>query len=369
MSKQIAELSVGCLGGGQLGRMMAQAASRLGCQMTVLDPGGVDSPAGRVCGAAVTGAFTDPSKIRELSALVDVVTVEIEHVDAGALAAIEKEGVSVHPSAATLALIQDKYEQKRHLVKVPGVAVGDFCDIPDTAALLDAGRRWGYPLMLKAKRFAYDGRGNLPVSAADEAEGAFASLSRGGEVGLYAEKWCPFTKELAVMVARSKSGETASYPVVETVQKDSICHSVIAPANASAASVAEASKVASAAIASLSGGGIFGVELFLLADGSVLLNEIAPRPHSALARRAMRGAAPASVPTPRRDLALASPDRLPHTRSPHPPSPPLPPVPTPHTCSRAHAQTLGTTPWTRATRTNSSSISGACSACRSARRR
>ena len=186
--------------------MMAQAASRLGCQMTVLDPGGLESPAGRVCGRAIAGKFTDPAKVRELAANVDVLTVEIEHVDTTALAAMEKEGKQVHPSAATIALIQDKYAQKQHLSKVDGVPLGEYVDIPDVKALLAAGERWGYPMMLKTKRDAYDGRGNLPIKSKEETAKGFASLSRNGAAALYAEKWCPFTKELAVMVARSKNG-------------------------------------------------------------------------------------------------------------------------------------------------------------------
>merc|ERR1719305_360388 len=109
---------VGCIGGGQLGRMMAQAASRLGVQMTVLDAGGVDSPAGQVCGRAVKGALTDAAKIRELAAGVDVVTVEIEHINAAVLKELENEGVAVHPSAGTLSLIQDKFAQKQHMAKL-----------------------------------------------------------------------------------------------------------------------------------------------------------------------------------------------------------------------------------------------------------
>jgi len=273
---------VGCLGGGQLGRMMAQAASRLGVQMTVLDAGGIDSPAGQVCGRAVKGGLTDAAKIRELAKGVDVLTVEIEHIDATVLAELEAEGVPVHPSAGTLTTIQDKLLQKRHMAKLGNdkVPLGDFCDVPDADALLAAGAKWGYPLMLKTRRNAYDGRGNLPVGSAAEAAGAFATLSGGGKAELYAEKWCPFTKELAVMVVRSAGGATASYPVVETTQRDSICHTVLAPATISDESLAAASSIASAAVASLSGGGVFGVELFLLPDGSVLYNEIAPRPHN-----------------------------------------------------------------------------------------
>jgi len=272
---------VGVLGGGQLGRMMAQAASRLGVSLTVLDPAGLSSPAGMVSGRAVTGAFTDPAKVRELAAQVDVLTVEIEHVNADVLAEIEAEGkVRVHPSSATLKILQDKLVQKRHLQQQQGIALGEFCDVPDEAALLAAGEAWGYPLMLKTRTGAYDGRGNAPVKSAAGAAAAFAELSRGGEVKLYAERWCEFTAELAVMVARSADGTTATYPVAETVQVDSQCSTVVVPARVALETAKQAAAIATAAVASLSGGGIFGVELFAMRDGTVLLNEIAPRPHN-----------------------------------------------------------------------------------------
>ena len=191
---------VGVLGGGQLGRMMAEAAARMGIKMTTLDPLGLASPTGMVCGNAVTGAFTDAAKVAELSSMVDVITVEIEHVDAAALAKIEAQGASVHPSPSTIALVQDKLLQKQHLTGVGPVTLGEFCDVPDVAALVAAGERWGYPLMLKARKLAYDGRGNLPVKGAAEAQAAFTALSQNGAVALYAEKWCDFEKELAVMV-------------------------------------------------------------------------------------------------------------------------------------------------------------------------
>jgi phosphoribosylaminoimidazole carboxylase len=213
---------VGVLGGGQLGRMMAQAASRLGVSLTVLDPGGLTSPAGMVSGQAIAGSFTDPAKVRELAARCDVLTVEIEHVDAAVLAEIEAEGkVRVHPAPSTITVLQDKLQQKRHLQKVEGVRLGEFCDVPDAAALLAAGEAWGYPIMLKARTLAYDGRGNLPVRRRPDAQritwhaapaaaepasshllgreqvrdakaaaAAFDELSRGGAVALYAEKWC-----------------------------------------------------------------------------------------------------------------------------------------------------------------------------------
>ena len=271
---------VGVLGGGQLGRMMAEAAARMGVKMTCLDPLGTASPTGMVCGSAVTGAFTDPAKIRELAEMVDVLTVEIEHVDAEGLAKVEKEaGAVIHPSPSTIALIQDKLLQKQHLSGVSGVALGEYCDIPDTAALLAAGERWGYPIMLKTRKNAYDGRGNLPVRSAAEAASAFTTLSNDGKAALYAEKWCDFEKELAVMVARSAGGRVEAYPIVETVQLDSMCHTVVAPAQVPRGAMAAAKEVAMKAIASLSGGGIFGVELFLKGRRRPA-NEIAPRPHN-----------------------------------------------------------------------------------------
>lgn len=278
---------VGCLGGGQLGQMMALAAQRIGVPLTILDPEGLNSPAGRVSGRAVAGKFTDPAKIAELAEQVDVITVEIEHVDAEALAQVAKTHpkVAIHPAAATIALIQDKYLQKQHLKRASeeqkvSIPMGDFCDIPDTKALLAAGETWGYPIMLKARKGAYDGRGNAVVASAAEVDEAFKMLSNNGAVQLYAERWCPFEKELAVMVVRQSNGGTQAYPTVETVQRDSMCHTVLAPARVSAAMLAEAMRVASAAIATMHGAGIFGVELFAMADGSVLLNEIAPRPHN-----------------------------------------------------------------------------------------
>jgi len=191
--------------------------------------------------------------------------------------------VQIHPAPATIALIQDKLLQKQHLKRAAGevsIPLGDFCEIPDVQAIHAAAAHWGYPLMLKARKGAYDGRGNAVVASAAEAAAAFAELSRDGLVQLYAERWCPFDKELAVMVVRDADGGTAAYPTVETVQRDSMCHTVLAPAQVSTATLAEAMRVASAAIGTMQGAGIFGVELFAMRDGSVLLNEIAPRPHN-----------------------------------------------------------------------------------------
>ena len=176
--------------------------------------------------------------------------------------------------------IQDKYAQKVHF-EAHGVPLPAYTDIPDEAALRAAVEKFGTPLMLKAKRLAYDGRGNAVVTSGREEDLAAAVASLGGyQTGLYAEQWAPFVKELAVMVVRERSGAVASYPLTETVHRDSICLVTETPAGVPDEVAEAAAAVAQRAIASLDGAGIFGVEMFLLADGTIYLNEVAPRPHN-----------------------------------------------------------------------------------------
>eukprot|EP00636_Phaeomonas_parva_P008836 CAMPEP_0118851754 /NCGR_PEP_ID=MMETSP1163-20130328/1073_1 /TAXON_ID=124430 /ORGANISM="Phaeomonas parva, Strain CCMP2877" /LENGTH=410 /DNA_ID=CAMNT_0006784137 /DNA_START=255 /DNA_END=1484 /DNA_ORIENTATION=- len=280
--------TLGVLGGGQLGRMMAEAGHRLGVRMCVLDPLGAASPAGVVADLAVEGSFKDEAKIRELAEICDILTVEIEHVDCDGLGRLEAEGVQIQPSVATLRLIQDKYLQKRHIEEL-GLPGPEFVDCPSLAAAEAAGARFGFPLMLKARRGGYDGKSNAVAKTEGDVADAYAALtSAPGCGGVYAEKWCPFTKELAVMVVRgvAEDGvgvETRAYPVVETLQKDNICHTVLAPPALPAAVLAEAARIAEVAVASLPGEGnrgIFGVEMFATAAGEILYNEMAPRPHN-----------------------------------------------------------------------------------------
>jgi len=256
--------------------MMAAAAHRLGVNLAVLDPKGTDSPAGKVAARAVEGSFKDEAKIRELAEFCDVLTVEIEHVNCDILEQIQSEGKTVEPSPATIRLIQDKFVQKEHL-KAFDIPLGEYASVVTQEDAKALGERFGYPMMLKTRKDAYDGKGNAVIEAEDKVAEAFEKL---GGHELYIERWVPFQKELAVMVARSVTGEVLAYPTVETAQKDSICHTVVAPACIPASALAEASRVAAAAISTFEAAGIFGVELFLLDDGRVLLNEIAPRPHN-----------------------------------------------------------------------------------------
>jgi phosphoribosylaminoimidazole carboxylase len=249
--------------------MMVEAASRLNLSVTILDAP-LDAPAKQIESTQdhIQGAFNDAEKIRELASKVDVLTVEIEHVNAGVLAELESEGkVRVCPSAMTVKTIQDKFVQKEYL-KSHGIPVADYLETPTIDDVKKAGKAFGYPFMLKSKTMAYDGKGNYVVKSSEDVEKAVQALSK---TPLYAEKWAPFTKELAVMVVRRANGEIRSYPVVETIHKNSICHLVIAPAQIDGAVAKKAQGIAENAIKSFPGAGIFGVEMFVMEDGKMMI--------------------------------------------------------------------------------------------------
>jgi phosphoribosylaminoimidazole carboxylase len=267
---------IGILGGGQLGRMLAIAGAPMGVRVHSLDPNPA-SPASIVA-IPTEGSFQDAADVIAFAKDCDVVTVEIEHIDVAALRDLEKAGVDVQPCSNTLAIIQDKFAQKEHFKKA-GVPLGAFQSVESEEQLAAVAQEFGFPLMLKSRRMAYDGKGNAVAKTAADVKEAVAKLG-GFEKGLYCEKWVPFERELAVMVVRARDGETRAYPVTETEHVDNICDVTITPADVSAFVAAAATEAAQNAVASLEGAGVFGVELFLLKDGSILLNEIAPRPHN-----------------------------------------------------------------------------------------
>ena len=274
--------------------MFVEAANNRNISVFILDKKA--SPAKQVnpCDG-VDGSFTDAQAIRELASKCDILTVEIEHVDTNVLEELESESlaqgrkIEIQPSWETIRIIQDKYLQKQRLLDAQ-VDVAD--SQPITTVTLEELKRVsgpnqiGLPFMLKARKGAYDGRGNYPVRSPDDFESAIEAL-QGRE--LYAEKWADFAMELAVMVVKTKDeadaldweSSTKSFPTVETIHQDSICKLVYAPARGlSGALNNEAQRLARRAVASFRGKGVFGVEMFLLKDKSILVNEIAPRPHN-----------------------------------------------------------------------------------------
>src|SRR5262245_60405153 len=174
--------TIGVLGGGQLGRMLASAAHDLGMRIAVLDPDRA-APAGQVANRHVVGDFREPERIRELAEGCDILTVEIEHVNADTLATLARQGVPVQPAPGTLRLIQDKLLQKRYMAE-HGIPVSPFAEAPDEAALASAAERFGFPLLLKSRLLAYDGRGNAVV---EDYDGLLAAITALGGLarGLY----------------------------------------------------------------------------------------------------------------------------------------------------------------------------------------
>jgi 5-(carboxyamino)imidazole ribonucleotide synthase len=273
---------LGILGGGQLGRMTLQAASVLGVDV-IIGERFADSPAARLTASSVVfaGDWGDPAALDRLAGLAGVVTLENEFVDWRVLESLEDRGVSVRPSPGCVRVVQDKLLQKQALARAE-LPVPRFAPVADPDGLVRAGRdALGWPLMLKARRDGYDGRGNVVVHAPEDASAACRQLGWPGRE-LFAEALVGFERELACLVVRGLDGALAEYPVVETRQdaRLHICREVLAPADVPGPVAAEAAGVARGAVEAVGGVGAFGVELFLLDDGRVLINELAPRPHN-----------------------------------------------------------------------------------------
>ncbi|KAM3691077.1 hypothetical protein ACJW31_09G167800 [Castanea mollissima] len=257
--------------------MLCQAASQMAIKVMVLDPL-ENCPASALSYHHMVGSFDNSATVCEFARRCDVLTVEIEHVDVATMEMLEQQGVDCQPKASTIRIIQDKYLQKVHFSR-HAIPLPEFMQIDDLEGAKRAGELFGYPLMIKSKRLAYDGRGNAVAHSEEELSSAVAALG-GFDRGLYVEKWAPFVKELAVIVARGRDNSILCYPVVETIHKENICHVVKAPANVSWDIRKRATDVAYKAVSSLEGAGVFAVELFLTGDGQILLNEVAPRPHN-----------------------------------------------------------------------------------------
>ncbi|KAK9292380.1 hypothetical protein L1049_020347 [Liquidambar formosana] len=273
----LSETIVGVLGGGQLGRMLCQAASKMAIKVMILDPL-ENCPASALAHYHMVGSFDDSATVQEFAKRCGVLTIEIEHVDVGTLEKLEQQGIDCQPKASTIRIIQDKYFQKVHFSK-HSIPLPEFMQIDDLESAKRAGDLFGYPIMIKSKRLAYDGRGNAVAKSEEELSSAVNALG-GYDRGLYVEKWAPFVKELAVIVARGRDNSILCYPVVETIHKENICHIVKAPTDVPWKIRKLATDVAYKAVSSLEGAGVFAVELFWTRDGQILLNEVAPRPHN-----------------------------------------------------------------------------------------
>lgn len=266
---------VGVIGGGQLAWMMAEAGKDLGIDLVVQTPHKTD-PAVALSTSAVLAAIDDVKATAELASQCEVVTFENEFVDIPALELLASQGVCFRPNLSALVPLLDKYDQRSFLKDI-GLPVPFFEAVE--AAHWD---KWlndaeCFPLVLKARRHGYDGQGTFIVKDA-------AALSqvrqKAQSTPLLVEEYIPFDRELAAIAARSTSGDVAVYPIVETVQENQVCRRVFAPAQIDEKLVNEIEAIARHLLNSLNAVGVFGIELFLTKDGSILVNEIAPRTHN-----------------------------------------------------------------------------------------
>lgn len=262
---------VGVIGGGQLCRMMGEAATPLGTEVVFLDPT-PHAPAEAVTRKQVIGDFDDREALNRLINYVDYLTYDIELADPELIQSINP-ALPVNPSPETLEMIQDKLNQKETL-REGGIPVPEFQKIDSVNQLKEAGQNFGYPLMVKSRRGGYDGRGNYHLQAKDKASEVFDKLS--GD--LMVEEFIDYDRELSVIGVKN-SDSVKLYPPTATVHEEEILRHTITPAPISDLVSDRARTVARDTLGMLDGRGVYGIELFQQ-DNSILLNEIAPRPHN-----------------------------------------------------------------------------------------
>lgn len=269
-------MNIGILGGGQLAKMSALAAYRLGFNIFILEKQ-LNSPAGMLTKNDFVGDVNDDNLLKKFSENCDVITLESEFINPDRLELLESFGKKVIPSSNTISLIQDKFIQKTTF-KEQNIPVPEFFEVKDKLDFESIVKNIGLPFVLKSKKLGYDGYGNAVIKNIDDFKVAFDKLTKRHET-LLAEKFIDFEKEMAVTIARNNKGVTF-YPVVETIQEHGICKKVIAPLEISDNLLNEAKSIGLNCVKSVNGYGIYTIEMFLTKNNNILVNEIAPRPHN-----------------------------------------------------------------------------------------
>lgn len=266
--------TIGILGGGQLGRMFAIAARRMGYRVHALDPV-QDGPAGQVADVEWVAPYEDIEMARKFAAAVDVVTFEFENVPAETLAAVA-ELRPVYPSPQVLDTCRHRLREKEFL-QGNGFPVAGFAPVRSVDELRTALKRLGTPAILKTAEFGYDGKGQVRIDDVSLAEEAFARMGR--SLGVL-EAFVPFSCELSVVVARSRTGDVVPFEVAENRHEKHVLDVSLVPARVSAQTRAKAQDLACAVARALDVVGVLGVEMFHLPNGYLIVNELAPRPHN-----------------------------------------------------------------------------------------
>ena len=268
---------LGIIGGGQLGMMIAEAAQNLPDEISkiiVLDPT-ENCPAAQLGAQQIVADFKNKEAIVELSQKSDIITYEIESGDSDVLKSVEKNA-EINPSPETLKIIQDKFLQKTFL-KENQIPVADFIEINNIEDVKTGMNSFGYPALLKARRDAYDGRGNFKINSEDDIQKAF-DYFKGQKLLL--EKFIPFKMEVSVIASRNTKGQIKTYPLVENIHEENILRETIAPARVSDEIIKKAESIANSTMTVLKGAGVFGIEMFVTQENQIIINEIAPRVHN-----------------------------------------------------------------------------------------
>ena len=268
---------LGIIGGGQLGMMLTEAAKKMPehiSKVIVLDPN-------ENCSASLVGAeqivadFKDKDSIINLANQVDIITYEIESGDSDVLKSVENKA-EINPSPETLKTIQDKFLQKTFLQN-HNIPVPEFIKVENIEEVKEGLKKFGYPALLKARRDAYDGKGNFKIDSENEIQTAY-DYFKGQKLML--EKFVPFKMEVSVIASRNTKGEIKTYPLVENIHERNILRETIAPSRTSNEVSEKAGKIASNTMDVLKGAGVFGIEMFVTQDDEIVINEIAPRVHN-----------------------------------------------------------------------------------------
>ncbi|MEI8396849.1 MAG: ATP-grasp domain-containing protein, partial [Rhodospirillaceae bacterium] len=269
--------TLGMLGGGQLGRMTAMAAARLGYRTHVFTPE-PDSPCAQVCAEATVAEFNDHAALAAFAAAVDVVTLEWENVPPEAVARLAKM-VPVRPGAKVLTVTRDRLEEKAFVNRL-GIATAPWRAVRCAGDVSTALAELGRPAVLKVARLGYDGKGQVPIRDQVSAAEAWNRLGDGHAADAVLEGFVEFACEISVIVARSPDGGMKCYPAVENEHEHHILARTLVPARISPALAAEAESIACRIAEALEIVGLLAVEMFVTRDGRVLVNELAPRPHN-----------------------------------------------------------------------------------------
>ena len=268
--------TIGIIGGGQLGRMIAIAARQMDYKTVVLDPD-PECPTGQVADGQIRDAYSSRDAARQLARAADVLTYEFENVDADSVSSAA-ELAPVHPSPYVLRTAQHRLHEKNALLKA-GISVAPFREVGSLGDLREAAGELGYPMVLKTATQGYDGKGQVIITRVEDLEQSYESLSA-RDTELIVEQFVPFTMEISTICARTADGKTATFPPSENIHRNHILDISIVPARIPESVIENARQLAADIAVQLDVVGLIAVEMFITKENEILVNELAPRPHN-----------------------------------------------------------------------------------------